>query len=122
MNINNTKGKGKEKNVTVDTNNTRSGNVLTQEMIAGTEMDNTTKLQAFAELANLDEKITNIDTGTPKFDKAIKDTKFRHRDKKLTAPMAIIPNEYSVQSHETFVDNQLHTTSPGVVEIGRAHV
>ena len=77
MNINNTKGKGEEKGVTVDTSNTSGGNVLTQEMIAGMEVDNTTKPQAFAELANSDEKIINIDTGSLKFDKAIKDTKFK---------------------------------------------
>ena len=117
MNIDNTKGKGKEKDVPVDTNNTSSSNVLTQEMIAGTEVDNTMKPQAFAELANLDEKIINIDTGSPKFDKTIKDTKIKQRDKNLTKPMAIIPNEYSVQSDEIFVDKQLHTTPPGVVAI-----
>ena len=119
MNIDNTKGKGKGKKngVTADTNSTSCGNVLTQEMIAGTEVDNTTKPQAFAELANFNEKVFNIDTGSPKFDKAIKGTKFRHYDKKLTKPMANILNEYSVQSHETFVDKQLHTTSPGVVAV-----
>ena len=50
MNIENTEGKGEEKGVTVDTNNTSSGNVLTQEMIAGAEVDNTTKPHTFAEI------------------------------------------------------------------------
>ena len=117
MNIENTEGKGEEKGVTVDTNNTSSGNVLTQEMIAGADVDNTTKPHTFAEVANLDEKIINIDTGTPKFYKAIKDSKTKKLNKKLTAPMSIILNEYSVQSDETFVDKQLHTTFPGVVAV-----
>jgi hypothetical protein len=103
--------------VTVDINNTSNGNVLTQEMIAGTEVDNATKPQAFAELANSDEKIINIDTGSPKFDKVIKDTKNKKLNMNLTKPMAIILSEYLVQSHETFVNKQLHTTSPGVVAV-----
>ena len=35
MNIDNTEGQGEAKGATVDINNTSSGNVLTQEMIAG---------------------------------------------------------------------------------------